>query len=216
MPNEPKTFNGPIRNECSHCLKSRVQKGVTLSKCAGCKTALYCSKECQKAAWPLHRLGCKFNQRSLIQTGGVYSGKPLHIFTSRHQCSLAQYAFCAFDLANHPKRYLDQILLILVKVRPGVNRPELSYIAFEADLCPLTVFNNEQADELRLRMKDRNEKCDKYGFLGSIWILLSDEESGVTNVAPVGFGRDVLENGEMRDASWKEKLFYHLNNGITV
>lgn len=30
-----------------------------LKKCAGCKSVLYCSKECQKTDWTAHKLSCK-------------------------------------------------------------------------------------------------------------------------------------------------------------
>jgi hypothetical protein len=37
-------------------------KTVGLKLCARCKTACYCSKECQKAAWPAHRSVCNMFQ----------------------------------------------------------------------------------------------------------------------------------------------------------
>ncbi|KAL1947288.1 hypothetical protein VTO73DRAFT_14249 [Trametes versicolor] len=43
-----------------HNLKCRrpPQDGSKLRRCGGCATALYCGKECQKSAWPLHKQWC--------------------------------------------------------------------------------------------------------------------------------------------------------------
>ncbi|KAH9832607.1 uncharacterized protein C8Q71DRAFT_777284 [Rhodofomes roseus] len=44
--------------ECNFCLKSRSEVG-RLFACSGCKLALYCSPECQKAGWSFHKHVCK-------------------------------------------------------------------------------------------------------------------------------------------------------------
>ena len=39
---------------CDWCFKRRV--GDTLAKlCKGCSVSRFCSKECQKNAWPVHK-----------------------------------------------------------------------------------------------------------------------------------------------------------------
>jgi hypothetical protein len=43
---------------CTKCGKHR-SVGVKLLKCAGCRTTLYCSLECQKAHWKTHKPDCK-------------------------------------------------------------------------------------------------------------------------------------------------------------
>jgi len=53
---------------CHYCLKPpmEAEKGgaiVPLSKCGGCKYARYCNRECQKKAWPDHKLECPALQR---------------------------------------------------------------------------------------------------------------------------------------------------------
>ena len=98
--------------------------------------------------------------------------------------------------------------------RPGLNRPELSHIALDAGLRPLSFFGDKQADEMRQKMKDWNKEGVKYGCLGSVWIVLYDEESALADIVPVGFDRDDLENERMRDPLWKEKLLLNLNSGI--
>lgn len=42
---------------CSAC--GKLESGATkLKQCARCKAAMYCSRECQVAAWPTHKAGC--------------------------------------------------------------------------------------------------------------------------------------------------------------
>ena len=42
---------------CSECLDGN--QGQKLLNCSGCKSAVYCSSECQKKAWPFHKAACK-------------------------------------------------------------------------------------------------------------------------------------------------------------
>jgi len=42
---------------CDHC-NERVQS-KSLSICSGCKMVQYCSRECQRSAWPNHKAKCK-------------------------------------------------------------------------------------------------------------------------------------------------------------
>lgn len=42
---------------CSWC--GKVEETVPLSQCTGCKNIYYCGAECQKAAWPEHKLVCQ-------------------------------------------------------------------------------------------------------------------------------------------------------------
>lgn len=44
-----------LKTACQSCLK----RGESLSRCSQCKTARYCSVQCQKQAWPDHKRECK-------------------------------------------------------------------------------------------------------------------------------------------------------------
>lgn len=49
--------NAPVAadDQCDACYQSKS----TLKKCSVCRRAKYCSVECQKSAWPQHKLECK-------------------------------------------------------------------------------------------------------------------------------------------------------------
>ena len=44
---------------CAFCEESPLRAALTLSRCSRCKQVVYCSAECQKAHWKLHKKGCK-------------------------------------------------------------------------------------------------------------------------------------------------------------
>ncbi|KAK8177285.1 hypothetical protein IWX90DRAFT_482298 [Phyllosticta citrichinensis] len=47
--------------DCFNCRKTPEELGgTTMSKCAGCGVAKYCSRECQKEAWKMHKSMCGF------------------------------------------------------------------------------------------------------------------------------------------------------------
>uniref|UniRef100_A0A671MCR1 [histone H3]-lysine(4) N-trimethyltransferase n=1 Tax=Sinocyclocheilus anshuiensis TaxID=1608454 RepID=A0A671MCR1_9TELE len=48
-----------LKTACQSCLK----RGESLSRCSQCKTARYCSAQCQKQAWPDHKRECKCLKR---------------------------------------------------------------------------------------------------------------------------------------------------------
>ncbi|KAH9890598.1 hypothetical protein C8Q73DRAFT_132012 [Cubamyces lactineus] len=46
-------------------------------KCASCEYVIYCSKECQKAAWPDHKQACRYMTESTRRFDGVYESEVL-------------------------------------------------------------------------------------------------------------------------------------------
>lgn len=42
--------------KCAHCGKTGVEN---LKRCAGCRSVLYCGRDCQKSAWTSHKIECK-------------------------------------------------------------------------------------------------------------------------------------------------------------
>ncbi len=57
----PVDFNSPVerrfygaKTHCGHC-DAEGGSNRPLMKCSGCALAVFCSKDCQKAAWPEHK-----------------------------------------------------------------------------------------------------------------------------------------------------------------
>ena len=47
---------------CSGCGAAKRPDGKPLLRCGKCKTAQYCSKECQVNMWPTHKAECALKQ----------------------------------------------------------------------------------------------------------------------------------------------------------
>ncbi|TFK86506.1 hypothetical protein K466DRAFT_653654 [Polyporus arcularius HHB13444] len=61
----PVDFKSPVerrfygaKTHCGHC-DAEGGPNRPLMKCAGCALAVFCSKDCQKAAWPEHKMWCR-------------------------------------------------------------------------------------------------------------------------------------------------------------
>ncbi|RDX52860.1 hypothetical protein OH76DRAFT_131183 [Lentinus brumalis] len=50
--------SGDALRRCNKCFKPQTA-GVSLRKCGGCSTVVYCSLECQKVQWPRHKPLCR-------------------------------------------------------------------------------------------------------------------------------------------------------------
>lgn len=65
-------ISGPTRSTtvskqgfmCQYC--SKLLKHIKI--CGGCRISRYCSRKCQKCAWPHHKSACKESQKKLLDT----------------------------------------------------------------------------------------------------------------------------------------------------
>jgi len=49
------------KDQCENCGKTQAVNGSRLKQCQRCNKALYCGRDCQKAAWKAHKKVCKSN-----------------------------------------------------------------------------------------------------------------------------------------------------------
>ena len=63
---QEKKFN-PRVPSCQKCHKTEEQIGKALRHCAKCKKTLYCSTECQRGHWKLHKKDCTLNAATVAE-----------------------------------------------------------------------------------------------------------------------------------------------------
>ena len=64
------TSNYKVRM-CRYCNKRELVDGQRFQACSRCSISYYCSKECQKSDWPVHKLHCSTQQELLDDDGGL-------------------------------------------------------------------------------------------------------------------------------------------------
>ncbi|KDQ49547.1 hypothetical protein JAAARDRAFT_42780 [Jaapia argillacea MUCL 33604] len=211
---DPKETMRKGLTQCQYCYISQGG-GISLKKCGACRTAIYCSPECQKKAWPSHKVQCKLNQRT--NSSVAYSDiKLLRAFTSKHRPSLAEYGIRALDLVSDPTRCLRDVLLVNLANRPESGRSETSFYALSVQVVPLEFFHGN-AEEMRGQLLQLNEQQKRIGMTGSFFVVLACIAGGecVSNIAPVGFDKSSLF-GLKRGMPWKDELMRKLNEGIVT
>nr|GAT47554.1 predicted protein [Mycena chlorophos] len=72
--------------ECAHCRKA-PEEGRSFAVCAGCKQMSFCSKQCQKDAWPAHKAFCKQRQAIMDSKANTPSSASFPSFQIRRRLS---------------------------------------------------------------------------------------------------------------------------------
>ncbi|KAF9460515.1 hypothetical protein BDZ94DRAFT_1265768 [Collybia nuda] len=125
---------------CGCCGISKSEK--KLFHCGGCKSAQYCSPECQKQAWKDHKVWCKHNREtnstlaSVIPSSGtsfVYSVGKLNAADSvnalRKWCHnyrnmITWASHNALELNEHPEHSNSHVFVVLLDSTPAANAGE--------------------------------------------------------------------------------------------
>ena len=65
-----------VSEACAGCKKSQSEFTVPLKRCAKCQTQRYCSRDCQKADWKVHKKICGPNQQNKPKATTVFGAMP--------------------------------------------------------------------------------------------------------------------------------------------
>ncbi|KAK6995900.1 hypothetical protein R3P38DRAFT_3287893 [Favolaschia claudopus] len=123
------------KEACGNCYRL----GEKLSRCAKCKTVAYCSKECQRSHWPVHKTGCTpvdGSTLSLVKiTQRLLAGRTLY------NC-VEQACVYACDMFNSPvppaERYQHKPFVVRIDVAIEPEDVKAFY----------KLYNNDHGDSL--------------------------------------------------------------------
>ncbi|KAK6969321.1 hypothetical protein R3P38DRAFT_3146315 [Favolaschia claudopus] len=102
------------REGCAKCYRLQEK----LSRCARCKTVSYCSKECQKADWPLHKVACTRGDESTLNITKIAQRLLSSTVLSRMAEESCVYAcdMTSASLASLFERYENEPFIVRVDV----------------------------------------------------------------------------------------------------
>ncbi|KAI0694179.1 hypothetical protein C8T65DRAFT_585203 [Cerioporus squamosus] len=126
-------YGGKLPNieVCFFCMRKASRLETPLKKCSGCSIAKYCSKECQKSAWPAHKSMCRSSRSA---TGAKHDedlcGFPTSMALSssmKEWSQIHEYTFYVITnmLANAAAGSVDhtfgapRVLVISMEAHPG-------------------------------------------------------------------------------------------------
>ncbi|EMD33919.1 hypothetical protein CERSUDRAFT_117450 [Gelatoporia subvermispora B] len=211
-PSSSKNLQPTIASQCQHCSKSQTE-GVNLLKCAGCGNAVYCSKDCQRAAWPAHKGTCK----SRSQSGSTHDAQTKLLFQYMHEnrSALFDAASSALDLHADPERGKHYMFVVFVAPRPQPAPVEKAYTFVRAQVLPIvgTVLNSQQERDVQVNLANttKNLRMVVPNAPAAFLVSMVCPEQGT-----VGGSYHVTPNvgGIRRDLLWEDMLRTELNEGI--
>ncbi|KAH9931803.1 uncharacterized protein B0H18DRAFT_871873 [Fomitopsis serialis] len=189
------------------------------------------SRQCQKAAWPVHKKICKLNQETTAtleaRPGDLERLDALRDFTRKHRATISEAAFHAVRHDYLPPSSLDpvatskereDVLVIDLRTRPNAARarPETRFYCMGAQLETFSFFPEEKLDEMRLRLRSCREEATRHrGPSSAALVVLSlrDPDMELMNVMSVAFSLDQSDVDEL-EIPWKQFLIHMMNEGI--
>ncbi|KAF5325170.1 hypothetical protein D9619_010071 [Psilocybe cf. subviscida] len=176
------------------------------------------SKECQKTAWPRHKLACK-----ILQPPEVYSNptalkalNDLRAFTAKVRPALMLWGFPAFNLKNDIKRGERDVLVVNLRKRPDAKRPELAFECVDTYLKAIDSFPPPNNQAVRAQVDNCQKDSIASGALAGVVMLLIDLDSYVSNAVPFAFDESLFVDHPQPGALWKQVLMHHINSGKSL
>lgn len=115
-----------IYDTCWYCRK--VVGKAKVKRCANCRMVWYCSKDCQRKAWPTHKPRCMTGSNLWEQLANDPDGddkaalhKDLTRWVATWRDVISTYAIHALDIANHGRQRINTHT-ILIELESRRNR----------------------------------------------------------------------------------------------
>ncbi|KZV89009.1 hypothetical protein EXIGLDRAFT_161075 [Exidia glandulosa HHB12029] len=210
--------------QCHRCWKSKSE-ATTLLVCSACKTVLYCSKECQKAAWPAHKEHCKRDaaanetMRSVTvsvnpTTNVSLPDQPTNYFdllialrawTTKHRPLLAEQLISALDLRGDSTNRARRTMVVYVEWRPGNVPTARRFRMISAAAVDMMEVEGQRPGLIETQARMDAEHRQQGGFgVAMMNILCLTAFPSVINAAPVYLAKGV--NLLPRNEEWYSSL----------
>lgn len=104
--------------QCNSCRKTQIQLPNPLKRCAKCKSQWYCSRECQKSDWKIHKKLCGDTR---VEPESGKNAEPASMFNSSQAICNIPNPFTALKngtwLHNRPRKDVFKLLVDTYRMR---------------------------------------------------------------------------------------------------
>ncbi|KZT10123.1 uncharacterized protein LAESUDRAFT_722286 [Laetiporus sulphureus 93-53] len=184
----------PLRKEmmeCYHCVKP-LGKAGKLMQCGRCKWDIYCSKQCQRNAWPTHRPRCdNVAHMDDLNAERMHS---LVLFKRRHLPTVTVLGPSVLEIYEMPIVTKHAALLLCLDSHPE-RRREVSYSVtdiclYGLDKLPGTVLHPEEVGRIRARLALADERLKATGHGGAFLAIMWCPDLGMAQVELMDYMKD--------------------------
>ncbi|KAF8070680.1 hypothetical protein FPV67DRAFT_1036365 [Lyophyllum atratum] len=100
------------RGRCSYCYTDAGRDKV--KACSECRVVRYCSKECQRKAWPAHKKCCSGEVYKDLEDDptGAALLSALNKWTQEWRDAIQIWSLWAFNLPNQPEDYVSEHIFV--------------------------------------------------------------------------------------------------------
>ncbi|EIM79409.1 uncharacterized protein STEHIDRAFT_126513 [Stereum hirsutum FP-91666 SS1] len=210
-----------VLKACQWCAQRRRRDEEPYQACGACKEVIYCSKECQKAHWPLHKGPCRVSvqfQKTLRDEKG--RAKEIAVFKkwhSTHWTVLTHTFMCALNYAAEPSIAACHFLFITVSPKPNHHSRSIptakkytvtgAFVLTEAEGRGIMAANGPgQADRILNNIEasaEHQRARGKGNTLGRMLLGLEMEDgSRVLDCVTLQLPRPELAMASMQNSAW--------------
>ncbi|KAG9244370.1 hypothetical protein BJ878DRAFT_73794 [Calycina marina] len=83
----------PSPSQCSHCRKVETDPEKPFKPCSKCQSEKYCSRDCQKAGWKMHKKVCGEKAQKWAATANLKMDAPRVVKKEGHRGGLQKWQF---------------------------------------------------------------------------------------------------------------------------